>query len=63
MPYNSTPAWAVIRGDLDVQTFLNNPAPPRCCAETQFDRKIWDELNSLVESFQPEEIVISIGAL
>ena len=60
--YTSTPAWSVIRGDLDVQTFLDNPPPPHCCAETEFERKIWYELHSMAESYPKEEVVMVVLA-
>ena len=33
-----------------MDSFLDDAAPPSCCAETAFDRRIWDELQAARDS-------------
>ena len=47
-----TPAWRVIRGDLDVDSYLENAPPPTCCSESSFDSLIWDIWSELQSNWE-----------
>ena len=56
-PTDITPAWRVIRGDLCVDSFLLNPQPPTCCAETQFGKNLRGTLTSTEDPIGRERVL------
>ena len=48
LPYGlrTVGVWRVIRGDLDVDTFLQSTEKPSCCGETSWDRMLWIEIDA-----------------